>query len=318
MNLIDLLLLLVILASAYSGYRKGFIAGVIELVGWLGSLVLAFLLYPYIGAAIEKYTPNMGAAMLGITFLLTIFLVRVVIGQVLNLLIDLVPQGASQSLTDRIFGLVPGILSGLVYAALLSGLLLLLPLSETLTTKAAQSPVARSLNGVLATVEKMIAPGFSERIQRSMNGTAVETGSNEFIKLGFKIADAPPRPDLEARMLGLVNRERVKAGLAPLEADTTLRTVARKHSADMFARGYFSHYTPEMRSPFDRINAASISYLAAGENLAIAPNLVLAHEGLMKSPGHRANILQPAFGRVGIGILDGGIYGLMVTQNFRD
>ncbi len=38
----------------------------------------------------------------------------------------------------------------------------------------------------------------------------------------------------------------------------------------------------------------------------------------MNSPGHRANILHKDFGRVGIGIMDGGIRGLMVTQNFRD
>jgi len=44
----------------------------------------------------------------------------------------------------------------------------------------------------------------------------------------------------------------------------------------------------------------------------------IAHAGLMNSPGHRANILRPQFGRVGIGIMDGGVHGLMVTQNFRN
>jgi uncharacterized protein YkwD len=38
----------------------------------------------------------------------------------------------------------------------------------------------------------------------------------------------------------------------------------------------------------------------------------------MDSPGHRANILRPAFGRLGVGVLDGGVRGLMVTQNFRN
>jgi len=38
----------------------------------------------------------------------------------------------------------------------------------------------------------------------------------------------------------------------------------------------------------------------------------------MNSPGRRANILRPQFGRVGIGIMDGGVHGLMVTQNFRN
>ena len=94
--------------------------------------------------------------------------------------------------------------------------------------------------------------------------------------------------------------------------------VARKHSGDMFARGYFAHDTLEGRSPFDRMKADGVSFQAAGENLALAPSLQVAHNGLMNSPGHRANILGKDFGRAGIGILDGGMRGLMVTQNFRN
>lgn len=61
-----------------------------------------------------------------------------------------------------------------------------------------------------------------------------------------------------------------------------------------------------------------LRFAAAGENLALGRTLPMAHKGLMDSPGHRANMLRPAFGRVGIGIADRGRYGLMVTQNFRD
>ena len=86
----------------------------------------------------------------------------------------------------------------------------------------------------------------------------------------------------------------------------------------MFARGYFAHATPEGRDPFERMREAKVSFLTAGENIALAPTLEIAHTGLMNSPGHRANILRPQFGRVGIGIVDGGIHGLMVTQDFRN
>jgi uncharacterized protein YkwD len=119
-------------------------------------------------------------------------------------------------------------------------------------------------------------------------------------------------------MLVLVNQERAKAGLKPLVMDPELTQVARQHSADMFARGYFSHYTPEGLSPFDRMHKAGVNFRTAGENLALAPTLTIAHNGLMNSPGHRANILRPQFGRVGIGIMDGGARGLMISQEFRD
>ena len=63
---------------------------------------------------------------------------------------------------------------------------------------------------------------------------------------------------------------------------------------------------------------AGVKFRTAGENLALAPTLQLAHTGLMNSPGHRANILRPEFGRLGIGIMDGGFRGIMVSQEFRN
>ena len=63
---------------------------------------------------------------------------------------------------------------------------------------------------------------------------------------------------------------------------------------------------------------AGIKFGAAGENIAYASTLELAHNGLMRSPGHRANILSDDFKRIGIGVMDGGIYGKMFGQDFLD
>jgi uncharacterized protein YkwD len=119
-------------------------------------------------------------------------------------------------------------------------------------------------------------------------------------------------------MLDMVNGERAKQGLRPLKSDPELGEVARAHSADMLERGYFSHVTPDGKDPFDRMRQANLRYLTAGENIALAPSLSGAHRGLMNSPGHRANVLRPQFGRLGVGVLDGGRQGLMITQDFRN
>jgi uncharacterized protein YkwD len=66
------------------------------------------------------------------------------------------------------------------------------------------------------------------------------------------------------------------------------------------------------------MRSANVRFITAGENLALAPTLQIAHTGLMNSPGHRANILRREFGRVGIGIMDGGMRGLMISQEFRN
>lgn len=156
-------------------------------------------------------------------------------------------------------------------------------------------------------------------MERTLQALTVKPQSQERVALRFAVMDARPRPDLEAAMRVLVNEERAKVGgLRPLMADTETVDVSRAHSRDMFERSYFAHVTPEGRTPFDRLRTARLGYRAAGENLALARTLDMAHTGLMNSPGHRANILNPAFGRLGIGIVDGGRHGLMVTQTFRN
>jgi uncharacterized protein YkwD len=100
--------------------------------------------------------------------------------------------------------------------------------------------------------------------------------------------------------------------------DEKLTRVAEAHSRDMFARGYFAHNTPEGTDPFKRMSEGGVKYIVAGENLALAPDVLAAHTGLMNSPGHRANILAPEFGKVGIGVIDGGKYGMMFSQEFTN
>jgi uncharacterized protein YkwD len=119
-------------------------------------------------------------------------------------------------------------------------------------------------------------------------------------------------------MLLLINNERTSRGLKAIVFDANLAQVGRDHCSDMFKRGYFSHYTPEGASPFDRMVSNGISFNYAGENLALAPNVDLSMQGLMQSPGHKANILSSNFNRVGIGVIDGGIYGEMFCQEFTD
>jgi uncharacterized protein YkwD len=103
-----------------------------------------------------------------------------------------------------------------------------------------------------------------------------------------------------------------------LVRDPAIDEVARAYSKTMLQRGFFSHDTPEGQSPFDRMRVGGVDFVVAGENLALAPTVTLAHQGLMDSPGHRANILRPEFGRVGIGAAVADGRGRMFTQNFAN
>lgn len=136
--------------------------------------------------------------------------------------------------------------------------------------------------------------------------------------LPYRVVQAPASASMETTMLALLNQSREAAGLSPLRGNTTLRTVARLHGSDMFANGYLSHQSRDGRLPLERVEAAGLSPWHVGENLAYAQDVREAHQLLMNSPGHRANILSPVYRWIGIGVMDGGPHGVIVVEDFTD
>ena len=318
-NVIDLLLIAVIILSLINGYRRGFVHGVLDLAGWVLSLLAGLRYYQpvaqWIGPRIDMWSEVWDQP---IAFIFIGVIVTVIVHLIGNALLKRLPKDIDERPVNRALGLLPGFANGLIVAAILSALLLAVPLSEGLSERARDSVVASRLSVYAERLESQLRPVFAEAIGRTFNLLTIRPDSSERVTLPFKVESTRPRPDLEQQMLEMVNKERTASGLRPLVADPELTEVARRHSADMFARGYFAHDTPEGRTPFDRMRDANVNFLTAGENLALAPTLPVAHTGLMNSPGHRANILRGQFGRVGIGIMDGGMRGLMVSQEFRN
>ena len=141
------------------------------------------------------------------------------------------------------------------------------------------------------------------------------------IELEFTVAPEALSTDIQSEqiMIALVNRERLREGTENLVENIALREVAREYAKEMFVHVFFAHESPvDGSSPAERVERNGITYLVTGENLAYAPDVDLAHQGLINSSGHRANILSPDFGKVGIGVIDGGIYGLLFVQEFTD
>jgi uncharacterized protein YkwD len=159
---------------------------------------------------------------------------------------------------------------------------------------------------------------FGGAIDDTLSFLTVEPKSNELVSLNFKTNAISADKNVEAQMLTDVNHERVSRGIPALNLSKALTKVAEAHCSDMFERGYFSHYTPEGLSPFDRMAQADIIFNYAGENLALAPSEDLAMKGLMQSQGHKENILSPNFRQLGSGVIDGGVYGQMYCQEFTD
>ncbi len=318
-NPIDILLVILILLSLLNGYRRGFVHGMLDLAGWVLSLIAGLRYHQpvarWIGPRIDLWSEVWDQP---IAFILVAVLVTLIVHAIGYALLRKLPEDIHERPTNQLLGLLPGFINGVITAAIVSALLLAIPLSEGLSERTRDSTVVNRLAVYAERLENQLRPVFGDAISRTLNLLTIRPDSNERVTLPFKVETTRPRPDLEKQMLDLVNQERRAAGLNPLAPDPELTEVARRHSADMFARGYFAHDTPEGLTPFDRMRASNVRFITAGENLALAPTLSVAHTGLMNSPGHRENILRPEFGRVGIGIMDGGMRGLMVSQEFRN
>lgn len=113
--------------------------------------------------------------------------------------------------------------------------------------------------------------------------------------------------------LCLLNRERAAHDLRPLKLNTRLNGAAVAHSRDMVRKRYFEHNSPDGRTPFQRM--LSTRYVPKGASWTLGENIGWGSLSLaqpdalvrawMKSPGHRANILNPQFREIGIGIAVG-------------
>ncbi|HLG39698.1 MAG TPA: CvpA family protein, partial [Chitinophagaceae bacterium] len=251
MNWADIVIMAVVLLAIIAGWRRGFIFGILDLFTWAGSFILGYVFYPYTAQWLEKVI-NLGVWLLPLSFLLTTLVARLLIG----LITGFIGRQIHPSFHDgfnRFLGIIPGAINGWLYAVIFSALLLALPLEDDITSAMRQSRLGSKLAMQGEWANDKLAPVFNEAIKQTMNSLTVLPGSNEKVDLSFKTSKAVARPGLESEMLEMVNKERTKRGLEPLKADPELTTVARAHSQDMFARGYFAHNNPEGKNPFDRM-----------------------------------------------------------------
>jgi uncharacterized protein YkwD len=321
MNWIDILLIAVVLLSVWSGWQRGFISSTLGLGCWMGSAITGYLFYPRMADFLSRWIKP-SPWLLPIAFISTTILAGIVLGICAGYIRRSVPQNITYSPINKFLGIIPGAVNGWVGAVILSALLFSLPLQDSITNAVRSSRFAPGLAMRSEWADRKLAPVFDPAIRQTLNSLTVRSDtaehSGETVHLPYTENNARVSPSLEEQMIALVNEERQKQGLKPLKADPELTAIARAHSKDMFEKGYFSHISLDGKDPFERMREAHISFFNAGENLALAQTLPMAHSNLMHSPGHRANILSPAFGRIGIGILDGGYYGLMISQEFRN
>lgn len=317
MNYIDYLIIAFLLIALIRGFSRGAIIVILDLVGFGVSIWLTILTAPYFELAVKRLVPLSDQVLRAAAFLVA-YLVAQTLWSVVSWLVLKIVHRFEGSLVNRLIG----VFMSLFYTAALVGILLILvkslPLDKQYREIVERSRLAPQIARLVEPLRPTVEKTLKTAIDQVTKFITIQPKSGERLNLHLSPGKLVENPAGEQAMLALVNQERATVGVKALQYDDQLRDVARAHAQDMWQRRYFSHVSPDGQDPFGRLEQAKVQFVTAGENLALAPNLDLAHSGLMNSPGHRANILQSVFGRVGIGIISGPPYGEMVVQVFKN
>jgi uncharacterized protein YkwD len=144
-------------------------------------------------------------------------------------------------------------------------------------------------------------------------------GQQDSLEERFPGCGEPVNADsMRDRVWELLNNERTRNGLEPLARDAVLEAEAEQYACEMIYYDFFAHENPVTGSTLgDRAAAFEYDYWMIGENLAAgqtSPEQVVTD--WMNSPGHRENMLQERYTEVGVGLREGGDYGLYWVLEF--
>lgn len=317
MNWVDLLIIIILIFFAFESLGRSLISEILDFLSFLLSFILAVRFYNEVANLLQSYFSLPHSFALALGFLLFWALCESALMLIVNLIIVRF-KFPGWFRYFNFFSLIPAVFKGVILIAIFLIFIASFPIQPQIKKAVDSSKIGSLIVTRFQALESPLKNIFGAVTEDSLTFLTIKPNTNESVDLGFKALEFYPNENLEMQMIDLVNKERREKGLKELVFDGNLREVARDHSSDMFSRGYFSHYSPEGKDVADRAEEKGISYLVIGENLAYAPSLSLAHNGLMNSPGHRANILSLDFGKIGIGVMDGSEYGLMITQVFSN
>jgi uncharacterized protein YkwD len=317
LNPVDVAVFAVVVVAATYGYRTGFVATTYSLASWMLAIASALAFEGPAAAIVESIARLPPAVATTIGFVVTIVIAEALLSAAgyiaIRPIVALVRQSPFNA-ADRIFGTLPAGLRSLLIVAVAILATEALPVASEVKAAVETSRTGRAVNAQLARFQPELE-AFTGRLGGSLLVTRIGEDETEPLDLpdGLELSADPVA---ERQLFDLVNEERTQRGFDALAWDERLVPVARAHSEEMFKLKYFGHDSPVTGSPFDRIKGAGITYTRAGENLAYAQSVSVAHRALMDSPGHRENILRPEFTRIGIGVITAGAYGRMFTQLF--
>ncbi|HET6765860.1 MAG TPA: CvpA family protein, partial [Chitinophagaceae bacterium] len=178
MNWVDLILILIVALAIIAGWYRGFISSTLGLLIWAGSFIIAYLGYRRVADFLDSLF-NAGPWLLSIAFILT----AIVAGTILSIVAGYISRNVSPQVhlngANRVLGIIPGAITGYLYAVILSALFLALPIKDGITDEIRSSRLGVQFAMQSEWANRKLAPVFDEAIRQTINSLTVKPGSAE-------------------------------------------------------------------------------------------------------------------------------------------
>lgn len=318
--MIDFLLGLYLAALALRGWVRGFVRELFDLAGLLVGLAVSFRLSGPVGDFLSEafgVTPEWARIGAGVALFIVVGVVLAIGAGALTRVMRL----PGLNLANRVFGAGFALGWGVLLVVLIASLLRALPMPAPVDDALDDSVVVTTLTeGVAGSVfDRLVGDDVLTALRdlkTALGSRRLLLQGDEKVEFGETDPSSLEVDDEAARLVfELLNETRAEEGVPPLAWSEGLAAVALGHAEEMYVAGYVSHLSPVTGRVEDRVAAAGIRLATLGENLALAASARAVHDGLAASPGHRANMVNPAFDRVGIAAVRGPL-GLMVVEVF--
>jgi uncharacterized protein YkwD len=317
LNWIDWLIICILLFAVVEGWRLGFI----HLIASFSAFILSvFVISRYHNQFASWLASNFGISLVWAESVEIFFLILITQVIFTELFIKISGKFAAKimaSRIDNILGSILGLGNAIFSISFVLYLMLLIHIFPSVSGDISRSKLTQQINI------------YSEKYLHNLKlpiGLISQTDNDVLIDENDQILKyltiKPQRWDLvadtlsEMRLIQLINSDRQKNGLGILTEDPNLTQIAYDQCFDMFERSYFSQTDPDGSNLEKRLIVAGLNYSGAIENLGFGPDYLSVHTKFMNSQKHRQIILSPKFKTIGVGIVDGGNLGQMVTEIF--
>ena len=319
--MLDFVLGAILVALAVRGWMRGFAREAIGLAVILAGLVFAFRLSTPVGAVVEAMSgasPDVARLVGGVIVFLTISIGAAVVSWIVHKGIRIVP---GLTTLNRAAGAGFAILAGAFVATVVISLLAVLPVPAAVADELEASSIAGALTDPEGMPQSVLGVVSGDRVISTVISLQDLFGERRVVGDEAAVVLLPPAKPGQLsvgerqrdRMVDLVNRERVAAGLDPVVASEGLSALAEDYARQIYTTGRFSHVDVNGLGLDDRLAAAGVPTVRSGEVLALGISPKSVHEGIMAAPTQRAVVLDPGFRAIGVGAIRGPL-GLLVVE----